>query len=354
VRAAVGGDGEVWDRYVGDHVGALAYHRFAWKRAMEGAYGVHSPYLVAERRGRVCGVLPLGYVKPPMLRGALVSLPYCDVGGVLADDDAAETALVARAVGLARELGARGVELRRLGSRPAGGESKPVQVQEAPSKVRMILDLPGSSEALMAGFRSKHRSQVRKPEKDGLTCRLGGQELVEDFYGIFAENMRDLGSPVHSRRWIESVVESYGDDARVGVAYLPDGAPAAAGLVLMHRNTVSIPWASSLRRFNASNPNMLLYWTFLAFAADGGFERFDFGRSTPGEGTYRFKEQWGARPEPLRWERVEGEAVTPIRQASSGPERPGVARRLGERVIRHLPVDLATSLGSACRRYVSL
>ena len=354
VRAAVGEDDERWDRYVGEHVEALAYHRFAWKKAMERAYRVHSPYLIAERRGRTCGVLPLGYVKPPILRGTLVSLPYCDVGGVLADDDDVETALVGEAVMLARELGARGVELRRSGSRPSGGEPKPPEAQEAVPKVRMVLELPESSDALMAGFKSKHRSQVRKPEKDGLSCRLGGPELVRDFYGIFAENMRDLGSPVHSRLWIESVVESYGDDTRVGVVRLPDGTPAAAGLVLMNRRTVSIPWASSLRRFNALNPNMLLYWTFLAFAADRGFERFDFGRSTPGEGTYRFKEQWGARPEPLRWDMLEGGAVTSVWKPSSRPGPPGVARRVGESVIQRLPVALATSLGSACRRYLSL
>jgi hypothetical protein len=28
---------------------------------------------------------------------------------------------------------------------------------------------------------------------------------------------------------------------------------------------------------------------------------FDFGRSTAGESTYRFKEQWGARPRQLYW-----------------------------------------------------
>ncbi len=36
-------------------------------------------------------------------------------------------------------------------------------------------------------------------------------------------------------------------------------------------------------------------------ACEEGYSIFDFGRSTPGEGTYRFKEQWGARPIQLYW-----------------------------------------------------
>ena len=46
---------------------------------------------------------------------------------------------------------------------------------------------------------------------------------------------------------------------------------------------------------------MLLYWTVFKFACDRSFKTFDFGRSTPDEGTYRFKEQWGAKPVPLYW-----------------------------------------------------
>ena len=46
---------------------------------------------------------------------------------------------------------------------------------------------------------------------------------------------------------------------------------------------------------------MLLYSSALEYACQEGFQHFDFGRSTPGSGTYRFKEQWGARPVPLRW-----------------------------------------------------
>ena len=37
-------------------------------------------------------------------------------------------------------------------------------------------------------------------------------------------------------------------------------------------------------------------------AAKRGINIFDFGRSSPDGGTYKFKKQWGAQPETLHWQ----------------------------------------------------
>ncbi len=218
-------------------------------------------------------------------------------------------------------------------------------------KVRMLLDLPGCSETLLSSFKAKLRSQVKKPLRDGLTAYVGGNELVDDFYQVFAENMRDLGSPVHSRSWIKNIVANYDDRARVGLVRAPDGKPAAGGILLLHPHTVSIPWASSLRRYNRFSPNMLLYWNFLAFAADSGFGRFDFGRSSPGEGTYRFKAQWGAKPEILDWRCYQPDGSL---RPNSVENRCSNLRQRIEAIWRRMPLGVTNTLGPMVRRYVSL
>ncbi len=342
VRYATDADRAAWDAYVAVHPQGLAYHRWAWGEAVAEAYGFRWVGLMAEEGGAVRGVLPLVEMRLPLLGRKWVSLPYCDAGGILADDDAAAVALRERVEELTR---GHEVELRFSGPPPAG--FPPV---DASGKVRMVLDLPEGSEALMASFKSKLRSQVRKPGRDGLTARLGGGELVETFWAIYARNMRDLGSPPHPLGWFRAVVRAFDEDARVGVAYLPDGRPAAAGVVLRNGPTVSIPWASSVRELNRWNPNMLLYWTLLAHAAETGASRFDFGRSTPGEGTYRFKAQWGARQEPLTWLRRAGETWV----SAFGGGAAGRLRGLAERVWQRLPVAVSSALGGALRKYVDL
>lgn len=345
IRQANDKDQLAWDAFVLSRPDGIAYHLFAWKMAIEKAYGFHGVYLLAERGGEVCGVLPMIYMKGSFFAGKMVSLPYCDAGGCLACDVATGEALLATARDVATREGAKGLEIRWAGTRPSGADSSGVTGQ----KVRMLLELPGDSGTLLAGLKSKLRSQVQKPERDGLRTRLGGTELIDDFYGVFAENMRALGSPVHSKRWIVAVVEAFVGAARVGVVYTPEGVPAAAGVMLLHPRTVSIPWASSLRSCNHLNPNMLLYWTFLAFAADGGYAWFDFGRSTQGEGTYKFKKQWGAMPAPLCWQDIAAHGST-----KKTGNLTATGRRLAEAAWSRLPLRVTTLLGPTLRRNISL
>lgn len=341
IRLATDADRTAWDDYVSNHPEGTAYQFYAWQEAVGMAYSLRSEYLLAESGSAVCGILPLIDFRVPFSGRTLISLPYCDAGGVLADTEMVARALLDSARSLAKNQGT-GWQIRSVRSLPDAGANQT-------DKVRMLLDLPESAGELLAGLDAKVRSQVKKPVRDGLTAKLGTHELIDHFYQVFAENMRDLGSPVHSRHWIEAIVSAYGDRVRIAVIYTPEGIPAAAGIVLIHPSTMSIPWASSLRRFNRLNPNMLLYWIFLNLAIDRGCRCFDFGRSTPGEGTYRFKEQWGTRPEPLFWGSgpCGGKAPKP---GANGTEM----RSLAENLWRRMPLAVCNTLGPMVRRCVNL
>ena len=339
IRLITPSDWARWDEYALNHPDGLAYHQSAWIKAIKSAYGFSNSSLIAEEAGQIKGILPLVDFRIPLMGCRLVSLPYCDVGGCLSENGGVTTALLAEAAALGRTKQARKVEIRQIAS-----DKSPETVK----KVRMVLSLPDSSEILLAGFKAKLRSQVKKPSKDGLTGEIVGREGLDDFYQVFTENMRDLGSPVHSLCWFESILDSYAGNARIGIVRMPDGELAAAGIILLHKKIVSIPWASSLRKYNRQNPNMLLYWNFLSFAADHGFASFDFGRSTPGEGTYKFKQQWGAEPVALDW--------VDLLNPDTGLEKNGSSKLRGhvEKIWQRLPVPLATAVGSMLRRYIDL
>jgi len=299
-------------------------------------------YLIAEQDGKICGVLPLIHMRLPLLQNQLVSLPFCDLAGPLADSRAIANQLQEEAMKEGLTLGAKTIEIR---TRPQ--PNNPTNPTSPINKVSMLLPLPASSEELWNGFRSKLRSQVRKAEKNGLSFAF--QQNVADFYTVFGENMRDLGSPVHSRAWIESVFRCYGENVRLGLVY-HDKQPIGAGLILACGKKVSIPWASTLRTYNQLNPNMLLYWNFLKYAADNGFGLFDFGRSTPEEGTFRYKAQWGAQPAPLLWTRIsmgKEPAPCPDKKESSGRDK-------AADLWRKLPLSVANFLGPKIRKYISL
>jgi len=188
---------------------------------------------------------------------------------------------------------------------------------------------------------------VRKAEKNEMTSRAGGAELLDHLYAVFARNMRDLGTPVYSRRFFDAVLAAFPDSARVFVVDHQD-ITVAAGITLSFRNTVENPWASSLREYRPLAPNTLLYWRMVEQAIATGHTTFDFGRSTPNEGTYKFKAQWGAEPTPLHWEYLlSGGRSLPDLSPSNPKYRAAVAvwarlplavtNRLGPHIVRSIP-----------------
>ena len=328
------------DAYVEAHPGATLYHLSAWQRIVAETLG-HTPHdLIAYDGDRVIGVLPLVLMRSRLFGRLLVSLPFVNSGGVLADSPEAERALVAKAVALAEREGVEHLELRHVEDRPLGLVTRA-------HKVTFRLGLPKDPDRLWAGFPAKLRSQIRKPEKEGLVARVGGAEELDAFYRVFAANMRDLGTPVLPRRFFETILERLPEAARV-VVVRRGPMPLAAAVLLSFHGEIEVPWASSLRRYNALGANMLCYWTALRHAAETGHRRFDFGRSTPDSGTARFKAQWGAEAVPLHWHYwlAPGRTLPDVSQANPRFSRIAqlwqrlplaLANRIGPRIIRHVP-----------------
>lgn len=349
VRSATDTDRFKWDAFVSAHEQSSPYHLWAWKAAVEKAYGHRGHYLIAEEYGEVAGVLPMVLMEFPLIYRQAVSLPFCDVGGILAANAEAGRQLVTEALAHCRNIKAGSLELR------SHDEAAPLPAEEhctaRSDKVSMLLQLPAGSENLWDGFKSKLRSQIRKAEKNGLVFKWGEKEDRDDFYAVFSRNMRELGSPVHSRCWIAAVLDNFGANARMGLV-CKDELPIGAGIILSNGKTVSIPWASTLRDYNQLSPNMLLYWNFLRYAADSGHGCFDFGRSTFGEGTYKFKAQWGAEPKRLHWHTVHF-AARP-RESGIADGTPGHDRQRLALLWSKLPLFAANLFGPLLRRHVSL
>jgi len=344
IRIATTADRTAWDAYVDTHPDAVPYSYFSWMEAVEDAYGHRNCSLLAEKNGTIRGVLPLIHFRIPFLHDRLVSLPFCDIGNLLADNHAVQNALACAAIRLAQDSQAGLLELRSNTGELFPNETA-LNMRVHTDKVRMLLHLPASADEHWDAFKSKLRSQIRKAGKNGLVFSWGNQGTLDAFFHVFSRNMRDLGSPVHSKRWIEKILTHYGTRARMGLVYHDDH-PVGCGIILFTQHTVSIPWASTLQEYNHMAPNMMLYWNLLKFAVDNRKKKFDFGRCTVHEGTYRFKKQWGAEPEQLYWYSLR---KTPCKGIPAGTYRKRI-----ERTWQKLPLALANILGPGIRKYISL
>lgn len=282
-----------WDAYVDRHPHACVYHRAAFKTIIEQAFGHTTHYLAArDAAGNICGILPAIHLRSALFGSYFVSVPFFNYGGALGDNSAIEAALMDQLQLRADNAGADHVEYRDTHSRPG--------LPQKTEKNALLLHLPGSTERLWEDIGSKVRAQIKKAESFGLDFRAGGSELLDDFYNVFAINMRDLGTPVYGKDFFRHILH-HNDLASILCVVYESGRPVSCAFLLGYRDTLEIPWASTVRAANRSNANMFLYWNVLSLAIIRGYRFFDFGRSSKDAGTFKFKLQWGAQPRQLYW-----------------------------------------------------
>lgn len=328
------GASQEWDALVERSPGGTHFHRWGWKQVMERAFGHECTFLGATEQGSLRGVLPLTSVRSMLFGRFLVSMPFVNYGGPLGDPSAVQ-ALARDAVARADRTGVKLLELRSR-------VELPLDLPASHRKITVVLDLPTRDpKVLWESLPAKVRSQIRRPQKEGVTVAFGPDQL-DGFYRVFARHMRDLGTPVQSRRLFEEIRSVFPNDAWFGCAWLK-GEPIAGGCGFRWGNEFEITWASALRAHQTIAPNMALYWGFLERCVEQGVTLFNFGRCTPDSGTHRFKRQWGSRDEPLWWY-AHGAATTP--SPDDG------AYSWGPRLWKFLPVPVANVIGPRIVKFI--
>jgi serine/alanine adding enzyme len=332
-----GGTEEEWDAFASRQNGFTHFHSFRWRAVVESVFGHECLYLAARNwDGQLIGILPLVRVRSLVFGHYLVSMPFLNYGGPLGTDEGIR-ALVEEAIAIARSDKVKLLELR---SRLPLSVPMPASLR----KVTVVLDLADSPEGQFNRFDGKLRSQIRRPQKEGVTVRFGPDQ-VEPFFAVFARHMRDLGTPTQPLALFRALATQFADDCWFACAYL-NSEPVAAGCGFRFGGEFEMTWASSLRAFNRQAPNMLLYWACMERAIQEGVNRFNFGRCSPGSGPHRFKMQWGGREEQLWWYGLaaQPDVITP--SPTSG------AFRFGPRLWRKLPAAIATALGPSIVRCI--
>jgi FemAB-related protein (PEP-CTERM system-associated) len=275
-----------------------------------------------------------------LFRRSLVSVPFLDDGGICADNEQARSRLFQEALRLYENDKADVLDLRHR-------YPNSLDFPRTGEKVMMILDLTADSDEMWKRFDAKLRNQVRKASKAGLTASWSGKEGLADFYEIFAANMRDLGSPVHSHKFFVAILEEFAEGVKL-MLVRKDNQVIGGAVCFFFKGSMIVPWASSRREYFSLCPNNLLYWEMIRWGCENRYQRFDFGRSSPGSGTYRFKKQWGAKEEPLHWQWMTRKA-----RQTAMPHADNRKYRWIVRAWSHLPLPFTKFVGPLVRSQVS-
>jgi len=283
--------------FLADRADATAFHSPAWCNAVARATG-HRFHRLAARNaaGHLVGYLPLHHVRSMLFGDALVSTGFAVEGGILADDPATAEALAAAAVALAGELGVKSIELRG-GHLPNGWQHDSV------TNVLFERPLATDRDAELAAIPRKHRAEVRKGLANDFAIRTGSDAGGRrDHYAVYAESVRNLGTPVFPRRLFDAVLDAFGDDADILTVADAEG-PVSSVLTLYWRGSALPYWGGGRWSARSLRGNERMYFELMNHARARGMARFNFGRSKADSGPAAYKKNWGFEARPLSYAR---------------------------------------------------
>ena len=325
----------LWDAFVEATPAATFFHRAGWQRVIEEAFGHRTYFLYALRDGVIEAILPLAHINSLLFGKSLKSLPFCVYGGIVSTNQAAADTLRQYACELAQRLQVGELELRHQASSGSDWPSKDLYVTFRKT-------LHADHDSNLKAIPNRQRAVVRKGIAAGLTCEE--DEHWHRAYRLYAESLRNLGTPVFPAKYFSILGDVFGRDCR-SLLVTHKGKDVAALVSFYFRDQVLPYYAGSGAQARGLNAHAYMYWALMCSACEEGLSCFDYGRSKRGTGSYSFKKNWGFVPEPLHYEYylVKSKAIPDV-----NPMNPKY--RFFIQAWKNLPLPAANFLGPMLAR----
>lgn len=284
---------EAWNTFLSQCSNANFYQRLEWQCINHRHFNHAVNNLVATRNGEWVGVLPLVHIRSTLFGKILCSMPFVNFGGPASLDFEADNALISASCKEADSSECDYLEMRCA-------RKLDVDLPNTSRKVSMTIELDPDPDVVWRAYKSKHRTQIRRAFKEGLTVESGGLEYLDAFYKIMMQSWRALGTPLYRKAYFREILELMPDSTRIFIVRAGNS-PIATAFNGYFRDTVEGMWAAVDPSARRLNPNYALYWEMTKHACSQGYKYFHLGRSTTGSTAEQFKEKWNATAKPLYW-----------------------------------------------------
>lgn len=339
-----------WDYYAMQHPHGTIFHLIKWKKVIEKTFGHKNYYLIAiesmagkehrlKTQNSIVGILPLFRIKSFLFGNYLVSVPFAELGGVLADNKDVERILLDRAIEMAEKMRCDYLEFRNR-----------EQIENLPAKSlyynfrREIYSDPVQN---MQAIPRKARRMIRQGIKFGLYAKFGTY-LLHDFYEILAKSYHQLGTPIFSKKFFRNFLDEFGTDAQLLVVYDKKGTPVAGVLSFFFKDQVLPFYAGSLFEYRKLAPNDFMYWALMNYGSENGYKIFDFGRSKIDTGSYHFKRHWGFKPVQLSYQY---HLIRAKELPNLSPANPKYRKKI--KLWKKMPLKVTKILGPPIAKYLA-
>ena len=269
----------------------------SWSNLVSTIYGYDIYRLEALLGNEIVGILALTHVRHPIFGNYLATSPFGSYGGFAFTSIGARDDLLKQAQSLADELNVDYAVIRFL----EDGHAPPQTWLQNPIYSTYLLDLPPNAEDLMKNFGHQHRKHTRQAMKKGFKIQFGHLDLLDETYEALSRSMHELGSPYHSKRYLQKMAELLGDCVEFVVVKDAENGLAGSAVLVYHHGVASNLHANILHEFRSSYAGEFLYWSLLEHYCQKGLQVCDMGRSLNGSGNETFKLKWRPRQVPLAY-----------------------------------------------------
>ena len=281
-----------WDDFVQTSTDATFFHQAGWKDVIERSFGHKTYFLYAESEGKITGILPLVHINSLFFGNTLVSIAPCVYGGIVSSDEQSYLELDKEACRLAEELGVDCLEMR---NRVQKNSERPYKKLYVTFRKELDADI----EKNFLAIPRKQRAMVRKGIEAGLTSVIDSN--VDRIYRAYSESVRNLGTPVFSKKYFQTLKDVFGDQCEV-LTVEHKGQLIASVMSFYFKDEILPYYGGGTDLARDLKGNDFMYWEVMRRAVEKGVKMFDYGRSKIGTGSYSFKKNWGFTPEPVFYE----------------------------------------------------
>jgi FemAB-related protein (PEP-CTERM system-associated) len=326
-------DWELWDSYVDGHPKRTVFHSSHWQKLIESSFHHQPAHLVARNQtGDIVGVLPLFLVRSRLFGRMLISTPQAAYGGILADSESISGDLLKSAQQIAQEKRVQFLELRNS----CALDSSSLITKDLYVTFRQ--ELCSDPEKNLLSIPRKTRAECREGIRNGLEFKAN-EIGIDDFYRVYSRSVRDLGTPVFSKRLFAAGLYEFGDKCKIFSVHW-QGKLVSAVWTLFYMDEVIPYYGGSIREYNHLAVNNFMYWMLIKYGCENGFRVYDFGRSKKGTGSFDFKKRWGQVMTDLPYQYF---LVRQKAMPDTSPLNPKFS--IGVRLWRNLPLPIANTIG---------
>lgn len=324
-----------WDEYVLKHSDSTFYHQIGWKHVIEKTYGYKSYYLIANENDKIVGVLPLFLMDSRIFGKKLISLPFAPFGGIIVDDEKIKIDLMEEAKKITRQLRCKYLEIRSL------NELVDVEYITNSSYITFIIRLDSGLEVILEKLRRDKRKGIKKAQKANLETEWS--TTVNDFYNVYIQNMKDLGTPGHSYDFFENIFNMM---PGVKILTIKHGNIAiCCKFLLFYKDTVISMWGTTLEKYREFHPYDLANWKSIEYSHEKGYKYFDFGRCLINSGVFQYKEGWSNDKKQLYYQTYLNNTRKAPDISQTNPSRQRFAK-----VWAKLPIPVTKIIGPMLRK----